>query len=323
MNKTDRPTASANVRVWGLHSTKYPRLPVKNDCIAIGWENLGDLSKLPRNREAFKKIYAEVYKDRNPSAGHVANNATQLLSFAWEAKVGDYVAYPVANSKEVYVGRITGEYRFDADCEEQYRNVRSVEWKGPFQRDDFMPATQSALGCCMTFWKIAKGEMTAVIRDLLAHGGYCGLTPDKKTHDEWVYENLYTQLTGEDFEGFVADLFRLYGYDVEMTAKSGDHGIDIVATRTDALFTQTAFVQVKRRKEAVGEDRISSLCGAIASKLGSRGVFVSYGGFQNAALSAAAEKGVALIDGRRICTLALWNEERLSAKWPQVFAHGK
>jgi hypothetical protein len=25
---------------------------------------------------------------------------------------------------------------------------------------------------------------------------------------------------------------------------------------------------------------------------------------------------------RRVCTLALWNEERLAKDWPQVFAHG-
>ena len=319
MKKT---TDSATPRMWGLHSSEYPKLPIDRKCVAIGWDRLGDLAKLPRDREAFKMAYAEAYKDERPTEGHVNTNATQLLAFAWDAKPGDYVAYLEPNSKNVYVGRITGDYRFDTECAERYRNVRDAEWRGPFARDSFMPATLSALGCCMTFWKVAKGEMTAVTRDLLTHGGYCGLKPSEKSHDEWVYENLYTQLDGEGFERFVADLFRVYGYEVKTTARSGDHGIDLVATRTDALYSQTAYVQVKRRKEAVGEDRISALCGTIAAKHGSRGVFVSYGGFQNAALVSATEKGIAVIDGRRVCTLALWNEERLAKDWPQVFAHG-
>ena len=318
MSKTDKPTASANVRVWGLHSTKYPQLPIERKCVAIGWDSLGDLSKLPRDREAFKRKYAEVYKDRKPSAGHVANNATQLLSFVWEAKVGDLVAYP--EEQTVHIGRIVGDYRHHGDWTESYRNTRAVEWIVETTRQSLSKGAQNALKNLGTFFAIGENA-PAVKNEFLGRAGLAPVASAKKSREESVYESIYAQLSGDDFERFVADLFRLYGYDVETTAKSGDHGIDLVTTRTDALFTQRSLVQVKCCRGKSPEAEVQQLAGVL--KGGERGVFVSYAGFQKAAEDYAAEKGVALIDGRRVGTLALWNEERLSAKWPQVFAHGK
>ena len=318
MNKTDKPTASANVRVWGLHSRDYIKLPVERYCAAIGWDELGDLSKLPRDREAFKRKYAEVYKDRKPSDGHISTNATQLLSFVWEAKVGDVVAYP--EKQTVHIGRIIGDYCYHGNWTESYRNAREVEWVMKTERQSLSKGAQNALKNLGSFFAIGENA-PAVKNEFLECVGLAPVASAKKSREESVYESIYAELSGDDFERFVADLFRLYGYEVETTAKSGDHGIDLVATRTDALFTQRSVVQVKCCRGKSPEAEVQQLAGVL--KGGERGVFVSYAGFQKAAEDYAREKGVALIDGRRVCTLALWNEGRLSAKWPQVFTHGK
>ena len=93
-----------------------------------------------------------------------------------------------------------------------------------------------------------------------------------------------------------------------------------MATRTDALWSQRSIVQVKCCRDRTSEAEVQQLAGVL--KCGERGVFVSYAGLRDAARKCANEKGIAVVDGRRVSTLALWNEERLARNWPKVFAHG-
>lgn len=49
-------------RVWGIH-TMDDNLFLHQDVIAIGWREMGDLSQIPADRDAFKEKYLEVYPD--------------------------------------------------------------------------------------------------------------------------------------------------------------------------------------------------------------------------------------------------------------------
>ena len=49
-------------RVWGIH-TLDDNLFLQHDVIAIGWNDMGDLSQIEANREAFKERYAAVYPE--------------------------------------------------------------------------------------------------------------------------------------------------------------------------------------------------------------------------------------------------------------------
>lgn len=55
-------TNNEDKRVWGIH-TQDDNLFLKNNVIAIGWHEMGDLSSIDANREAFKEKYALVYPD--------------------------------------------------------------------------------------------------------------------------------------------------------------------------------------------------------------------------------------------------------------------
>jgi hypothetical protein len=47
--------------VWGLHMAEIEAdAPIKGNFIGIGWAEMGNLSPLPDNREAFKARFAEV-----------------------------------------------------------------------------------------------------------------------------------------------------------------------------------------------------------------------------------------------------------------------
>ena len=55
--------------IWGIHMERHHGAqPVTEGFIAIGWELVGDLSKLPANREAFKEAVSAAYPDAKPGA---------------------------------------------------------------------------------------------------------------------------------------------------------------------------------------------------------------------------------------------------------------
>ena len=169
--RTDAKYEDENVRVWGFHATEDPQLPIKKNCIACGWEDVGDLSELPHEQDAFLPIFMKRRERHHKSVDSCRQGAGTLLRFAWEAKVGDCVVYPVSNRKDVYIGRIKGVYRFDKDSDSPYKQVRDVEWTGPFSRDDFTPGAQTAMGG-RTFWAIGRKGNSTVTHEFLAKGGF-------------------------------------------------------------------------------------------------------------------------------------------------------
>ena len=49
-------------RVWGIH-TKDDNLFLKGNVIALGWQQIGDLSLIAPDRESFKEKYIAAYPD--------------------------------------------------------------------------------------------------------------------------------------------------------------------------------------------------------------------------------------------------------------------
>ena len=66
---------SEEIKVWGIH-TLDDNLFLKENVIAIGWNEIGDLSKIAPDREAFKKKYIETFPDDKKM--RVANSAGML-----------------------------------------------------------------------------------------------------------------------------------------------------------------------------------------------------------------------------------------------------
>lgn len=78
------------------------------------------------------------------------------------------------------------------------------------------------------------------------------------------------------FEETVADVFRDHGYFAEVTAYSGDDGIDVILSRGN----EKVGVQVKRYKDDIEVEQIRSLAGALMLNDLTRGIFVTTSGFQ-------------------------------------------
>ena len=115
---------------------------------------------------------------------------------------------------------------------------------------------------------------------------------------------------GVEFEEFVANIFRLEGYFVEMTQTTGDHGIDLLM-RKDG---QTIAVQCKRWDAPVGESVVRDFLGSLMSVGAQFGYLVVSSTFTSRAYSFAQNKPMKLIDLDGLLELA--------TQHPQATPHG-
>ena len=76
------------------------------------WDGLDrNLSKISK-REATFKLLEEVYPDAKPRRLH--NRVSQIWPFVHEMKKGDLTILPLKTQPSIYIGEITGDYRFES-----------------------------------------------------------------------------------------------------------------------------------------------------------------------------------------------------------------
>jgi hypothetical protein len=113
-------------------------------------------------------------------------------------------------------------------------------------------------------------------------------------------------LSPDAFEEWTADRFRELGYAVHRTGRSGDHGVDLVATR----WGEVAIVQCKRyTNAAVGEEVVGRLYGSMVDRRADRAFLVT-----SARLSRAATRWI----GSK--PIEIWDVDELLARWPGQIA---
>lgn len=131
--------------------------------VAIGWE-IGDLSgKTP---DEIKQAMREYYPDLNNKS--LGNNAGQVIKFACEFQIGDYVvSYNHQNSKYL-VGLITSDYYYSEKLSEKYgdnpffNHCHDVEWIGETNKNDLKDIALKPLKNPMTIFSLnysAKADL--------------------------------------------------------------------------------------------------------------------------------------------------------------------
>ena len=134
--------------VWGIH-TLDDNLFLKNNLIAIGWHDFGDLTKVDGNRKAFKAHYIESYPDAKK--GEVSICVGMLFRFLYEVQVGDYVVFPSKIDRMINIGTIESDY-FYKDTDEEYVQRRKVKWLKHIPRTSFTQGALHEVGSAMTFF---------------------------------------------------------------------------------------------------------------------------------------------------------------------------
>lgn len=310
--------------MWGIHGGRYgdaDELFMKHKVVALGWRDMGDLSSLPGDREAFKARVAQAYAGEKPGA--IPNYAGQLFRFVHEMKVGDIVCYPSQRDRHVHLGCVEGEYRFDPKTEPAYPHHRAVQWVKAFPRTHFSQGALYEIGSAMGFFQVRNfaEEFRAALEGKApvpvpgpGLGGFVSEEIEQATRD-FVLRQLGQEMKGHPFADFVAHLLNAMGYQTRVSAEGPDAGIDIIAHKDELGFEPPIIkVQVKSTEGSLGDPIVSALYGKVDQS--EFGLVVTLGSITNPARNFARGKSnLRLIDGEELVDLILEHYDGFDAKY--------
>lgn len=104
------------------------------------------------------------------------------------------------------------------------------------------------------------------------------------------------RMSGEEFEHYVAKLFRSLGYNAQVTKTSGDYGADVIATRFLKGKSEKIAIQCKRYQGKVGISAVQEVIGAKAYYDTSKAYVITNSYFTQAAKNLACRSKVVLWD---------------------------
>lgn len=308
-------------KIWGIH-TQDDNLFLKENLIAIGWHEMGDLSKIEATRDAFKEKYTATYPDAKK--GSIATGAGMLYRFCYEMQVGDYVVFPSKVNREVNIGVVEGSYVYDFS-QPDYVQTRKVKWLKHLPRTAFSQGALYEIGSAMSFFTVknyADEFMAALDKDFKKNFssdfedesvGATAADIIESTKD-FILKELSRQLKGYDLENFVADLLRAMGYRTTVSPQGGDSGIDITAYKDE--LPPRILVQVKSQDGDIKETTIQSLG---AMREGDYGLFVTLSNYtKNAQKYLNSTPIIRGINGTELVDLILKYYEDLSEKYRKM-----
>ena len=96
---------------------------LENNCMMIGWGELGDISEMQERSDIVEKMQTLYGGDTS-----YKNNTLTLWNFANEMQVGDMIFSKKGLTKLVGYGKVTSAYRYDQTLDEEFANLRTVDW---------------------------------------------------------------------------------------------------------------------------------------------------------------------------------------------------
>ena len=314
--------ADSDKKLWGIH-TQDEALFLKQDRIAIGWKDMGNLRLIPASREDFKTKYFETYPDAKK--GSVPTSSGMLYRFCHEVQIGDYVVYPSKSDRMINIGEVTGDYVYDAE-QPEYVQMRSVKWLKHIPRTAFSQGALYEIGSAMSFFMVKnyadeylaaldKGFKSKTAAD--DEDETIGATAEDiiESTKDFILKELSRNLKGYNLEEFVANLLQAMGYRTTISPHGGDSGIDITAYKDE--LPPRILVQVKSQDSDIKETTIQSLKGAMRE--GDYGLFVTLSNYtKNAQKYLDSTPIIRGINGTELVDLVLKYYESLDDKYQKM-----
>ncbi len=296
--------------MWGLHMAEIDATaPIKDRFAGIGWSEMGDLSSLPKDRDAFKTRFREVYPNEKPGAIPVKSGV--LYRFVCEISMGEILIYPSKPDRMVNLGVVEGDYKFDLTLG-IYPHRRKVHWKRHVPRAEFSQSALHEIGSAITLFQVSthadefraalEGEGTGALDVDETTAGEVSQQVEESTGD-FIIKRLKSNQSPYEFEKFFAHLLTCMGYHARTTQASSDGGIDVIAHRDELGFEPPIIkVQCKQIVSQIGRPDVQQLHGAIEQ--GEHGLFVTLGSFSPDAKTFERSKpNLRLIDGQALIEL--------------------
>jgi restriction system protein len=116
-------------------------------------------------------------------------------------------------------------------------------------------------------------------------------------------------LSPEEFEALISDLFKAYGYEAQVVGGSADHGVDVIVTTDQG---EKWVVQCKKYIGSVGEPVVRDLFGTMGHEDAQRAYLITTGSFTQQAVEWAAGKPIVLYDGEALIKLIRRTQGRMA-----------
>jgi restriction system protein len=295
----------------------------RHNCIAVGWQQVGDLSKLT-SLAAMRSAVATAFPDAKP--GNIVITGSTLHKFRSVMDAGDRVVTYDPGEREYLVGEIRGDYQYAPGLIPNNPNIRATQWLGRVSRDALSARSKNTLGSAVTIFEPGNELLEELLIRLGQNAG--GPSP-ADTNDEPLEEfdlarqdsagrahellkDRLLRLSPDEMEELVAALLRAMGYKASVTPKGPDRGRDVIASPDGLGFQKPRiFAEVKHRREPTGAERIRSFLGGLRD--GDCGLYVSTGGYTKDAKYEAdrAQIPTTLVDLDRLAELVVEHYERL------------
>lgn len=311
-------------RIWGIH-TQDDKLFLANNTIAVGWEEMGDLSLIENNRDSFKRKYTATYPDRTKQS--VAAGAGMLFRFCHEVQIGDYIVFPSKSDRMINLGIVESDYVYMPEARE-YVQQRKVKWLKHLPRTAFSQGALYEIGSAMTFFAVKNygdeflealhaKNIKPIFSSTEDENEIVAATADDiiESTKDYILKELSKNLKGYELENFIADLLNAMGYRTEQSPHGGDSGIDIKAYKDE--LPPRIIVQVKSQDSDIKEATIQSLKGAMRE--GDYGLFITLSGYTpNARKYLNQTPIIRGINGSELVDLILKYYEKLNEKYQKM-----
>jgi restriction system protein len=110
-------------------------------------------------------------------------------------------------------------------------------------------------------------------------------------------------LTSQEFETLITNLFEKMGLQTRLTQPSRDGGVDCVAYDPRPILGGKVVIQAKRYKNTVGVSAVRDLFGTLQNEGASKGILVTTSGYGKAAFQFAEGKPIELLSGTHLLYL--------------------
>ena len=285
---------------------------VKGGYVGGGWLSHKDLSEI-KTKSDLDTLYAEAEPER--SANSLGAYVGQVNIFHLEMQPDDYVITPASDSRWLYYGQLLNEpYYYSPNDSDGcwFAHRRPVEWaEHPIDRSTMTVPFQYMMRASRTAFRVS--HMYELFQKIGKEGRDKNGIVALDSHAVILGQIL--ELNAKGFECLIGELLKALNFtSVEVTGKPGDGGIDVVGDLdVPNLANVKVSIQAKRYQQsiAVNAATVHALADTLASK-GGQGAVITTSSFDNAAQSAARERGIGLIDGYALVDLLVENWEGIS-----------
>jgi restriction system protein len=324
----------AEKTIWGIHAGEEGEadsLFLKNKVIAIGWHRVGDLAKC-KDRDEYKKKLQQTYKDM--SVGAQRNTAGIFYRFVYEMQIGDLVIYPSKRSKQVYIGEVKSDYKYQPSIYKEFPNQRDIVWKANYPRTRFSQNALYEIGSALSLFQVKNyaDEFLAALEGkpelkesvvLEETEEVATIIEDVETQTkDFILKQLYKNYKGEALEIFIVHLLEKMGYHARRTFKNSP-SVDIVAHKDEFGFEPPLIkCQVKSEEGTIKLEPVEKLCSRVNP--GEYGLFITLSNYNDKVYRfVETQNNLRLIDGYELVGIILEHYDELDTKYKNTIPLNK